>query len=227
MYFTFLSHLFPLQCGAGSTVPRERVRLKCYYALFLVCCGCDTSYIVSVHIQFQASLYTLSSCRGHSWRVWLAKHWKLQQLMFDKAAFQQIVLGQISLNLIMHLFYINWTTYLSTLYICLCIWLGGIYASQLSNFLKKLSWNTYTICLHLIFIKDKTLEKLKQCLLLWNVEILSQIQMKIYISFRRKLYCGVINVIWRYVDVITNTYGMLLYILNTVKMLSMKSYILK
>ena len=27
------------------------VRLKCYYALFLVCCGCDTSYIVSVHIQ--------------------------------------------------------------------------------------------------------------------------------------------------------------------------------
>ena len=23
LYFTFLSHLFPLQCGAGSTVPRE------------------------------------------------------------------------------------------------------------------------------------------------------------------------------------------------------------
>ena len=27
----------------------------------------------SVHIQFQASIYTLSLCRGHSWQVWLAK----------------------------------------------------------------------------------------------------------------------------------------------------------
>ena len=41
--------------------------------LFLVCCGCDTSYIVSVHIQCQASIYTLLLCRGHSWRVQLAK----------------------------------------------------------------------------------------------------------------------------------------------------------
>ena len=49
------------------------VRLKCYYAFFLVCCGCDTSYIVSIHIQCQASIYTLSLCRGHSWRVRLAK----------------------------------------------------------------------------------------------------------------------------------------------------------
>ena len=41
---------------------------------FLVCCGCDTSYIVSVHIQFQASINTISLlCRGHSWRVRLAK----------------------------------------------------------------------------------------------------------------------------------------------------------
>ena len=32
----------------------------------------DTSYIVSVHIQCQASIHTLSVCRGHSWRVrWL------------------------------------------------------------------------------------------------------------------------------------------------------------
>ena len=38
-----------------------------------MCCGCDTSYIVSVHIQFQASIYTLSLCRGQSWRVRLAK----------------------------------------------------------------------------------------------------------------------------------------------------------
>ena len=49
------------------------VRLKCYYAFFLVCCGCDTSNIVSIHIQCRASIYTLSLCRGHSWRVRLAK----------------------------------------------------------------------------------------------------------------------------------------------------------
>ena len=73
LYFTFLSHLFPLPCGAGSTVPREGFDSKSYYAFFLVCCGCDTSYIVSVHIQCQASKYTLSLCRGHSWRVRLAK----------------------------------------------------------------------------------------------------------------------------------------------------------
>ena len=39
----------------------------------LVCCGCDTSYIVSVHIQCQASIYSLSLFLGHSWRVRLAK----------------------------------------------------------------------------------------------------------------------------------------------------------
>ena len=38
-----------------------------------MCCGCDTSYIVSDHIQCQASIYTLSLCRGHSWQVRLAK----------------------------------------------------------------------------------------------------------------------------------------------------------
>ena len=40
---------------------------------FLVCCGYDISYIVSVHIQCQASIYSLSLCRGHSWRLRLAK----------------------------------------------------------------------------------------------------------------------------------------------------------
>ena len=40
---------------------------------FLFCCGCDTHYIVSVHIQSLASIYTLSLCRGHSWRMRLAK----------------------------------------------------------------------------------------------------------------------------------------------------------
>ena len=41
--------------------------------LFPGLCGCDTSHIVSVHFQCQASIYTLSLCRGHSWRVRLAK----------------------------------------------------------------------------------------------------------------------------------------------------------
>ena len=43
------------------------------YALFLKCCGCDTSYIVSVDIQCQAAMYTLLLCRRHSWRVRQAK----------------------------------------------------------------------------------------------------------------------------------------------------------
>ena len=51
----------------------KRSRLKCYYAFFLACCGSDTSYIVSVHIQCQASIYTLSLCHGNSWRMRLAK----------------------------------------------------------------------------------------------------------------------------------------------------------
>ena len=73
LYFTFLSHLFPLPCGAGSTVPREGFDSSVIMPFFLVCCGCDTSYIGSVHNQCQASIYTLSLCRGHSWRVRLAK----------------------------------------------------------------------------------------------------------------------------------------------------------
>ena len=35
--------------------------------------GLSYNIIMSVHIQFQASIYTLSLCRGHSWRVRLAK----------------------------------------------------------------------------------------------------------------------------------------------------------
>ena len=38
-----------------------------------MCCGCDTSYIESVHIQRQASISSFSLCSGHSWRVQLAK----------------------------------------------------------------------------------------------------------------------------------------------------------
>ena len=44
-----------------------------FLCLFLVRCGCDTSYILSVHIQCLASIYTLSLCRGYLWRVRLAK----------------------------------------------------------------------------------------------------------------------------------------------------------
>ena len=36
-------------------------------------CDCDTSNIVLIHIQCQASIYTLSLCTGYSWRVRLAK----------------------------------------------------------------------------------------------------------------------------------------------------------
>ena len=73
LYFTFLSDLFPLQCGSGSTVTREGFDSSVIMPFFLVCCGCDTSYIVSVHIQCQASICTLSLCRRHSWRVRLTK----------------------------------------------------------------------------------------------------------------------------------------------------------
>ena len=71
--FYILSHLFPLPCGAGSTVSREGFDASVIMPFSWWCCGCDTSYIVSVHIQCQASIYTLSLCRGHSWRVRLAK----------------------------------------------------------------------------------------------------------------------------------------------------------
>ena len=65
-------HLFPLLCEAGSTVPSEGFDSGVIMP-FSWCVVADTSYIVSVHIQCQASIYTLSLCRGHSWRVWLAK----------------------------------------------------------------------------------------------------------------------------------------------------------
>ena len=72
LYFTFLSHLFPLPYGTGSTVPLDWFD-SVLLCLFLVCCGCDTSYIVWVHIQCQAYIiYILPLCRGHSWRVRLA-----------------------------------------------------------------------------------------------------------------------------------------------------------
>ena len=68
----FLSRLFPLAVWSWQYSSLRGVRLKCYYAFVLVCCGSDTSYIGSVHIQCQASIYTLSLCLGHSMRVRLA-----------------------------------------------------------------------------------------------------------------------------------------------------------
>ena len=32
-----------------------------------MCCGCDTSYKETVHIQCEVFIYTLSLCRGHLW----------------------------------------------------------------------------------------------------------------------------------------------------------------
>ena len=73
LYFTFLSHLFPLPCGAGSTVPRKGFESSVIMPFSWCVVAVDTSYIVSVHIQRQASIYTLSLCRGYSCWVRLAK----------------------------------------------------------------------------------------------------------------------------------------------------------
>ena len=70
-------YLFPLPCGAGSTVPREGFDSSVIMP-FSWCVV--ASYIVSVHIQCQDSIYTLSLCRGHSWRVRLAKQETLTPL---------------------------------------------------------------------------------------------------------------------------------------------------
>ena len=72
-YIYIFVTLVPFAVRSWYYRSQQGVRLKCYYAYFLVRCGCDTSYIVSVLIQCQASIYTLSLCRGHSWQVRLAK----------------------------------------------------------------------------------------------------------------------------------------------------------
>ena len=53
LYFPFLSHLFPLPCGDGSTVPREGFDSS-VYAFFLVCCGL---YSVSPHPASSLHIY--------------------------------------------------------------------------------------------------------------------------------------------------------------------------
>ena len=75
VFYIFVTLVFFAVWSLLYSSPRgvQLNKLKCYYAFFLVCCDCDTSYIVSVHIQCQASIYTLPLCRWHSWWVRLAK----------------------------------------------------------------------------------------------------------------------------------------------------------
>ena len=72
VFYIFVT-LVPFAVWSWQYSSPRGVRLKCCYAFFLVCCGCDTSYIVWVHIQCQASIYTFSLCRRHSWWVRLTK----------------------------------------------------------------------------------------------------------------------------------------------------------
>ena len=72
LYITFLSHLFPLPCGAVSTVPPggSTPVLSCLFPGVLWLWHFLYSFL---HIQCQASIYTLSLCHRHSWQVRLAK----------------------------------------------------------------------------------------------------------------------------------------------------------
>ena len=74
-YFVFYIFviLVPFDVGSWQYSSPRGVRLKCYYAFFLVCYGCG-HFLCSVgNIQCQVSVYSLSLCRGHSWRVRPAK----------------------------------------------------------------------------------------------------------------------------------------------------------
>ena len=71
VFYIFVT-LFPLPCGAGSTVPREGFNSSVMMP-FSWCVVAVTLPIVSVHVQYQTSIYTLFFCHGHSWRVRLAK----------------------------------------------------------------------------------------------------------------------------------------------------------
>ena len=73
LYFTFLSHLFPLPCGAGSRVPRggSTQVLLCFFSAVLWLW--HFLYSVGPHPVSSLHKYTLSLCRWHSLRVRLAK----------------------------------------------------------------------------------------------------------------------------------------------------------
>ena len=61
--------LFALPCGAGSTVPREGFDSSVIMPFPL----CVVAVTPPIYGHYQASIYTFSLCRGHSWRVRLAK----------------------------------------------------------------------------------------------------------------------------------------------------------
>ena len=72
LYFTFLYQLFPLPCRTGSTVPRERFDWSVIMHFSWCVVAVTLLYSIGSH-QCQACIYTLSLCRGHSWRVRIAK----------------------------------------------------------------------------------------------------------------------------------------------------------
>ena len=72
LYFTFLSHLFPFPCGAGSTVPREGFDSSVIMPFPGVLWLWHFLYSVGPHPVSSHHIYPLL-CLGHSWRVRLAK----------------------------------------------------------------------------------------------------------------------------------------------------------
>ena len=60
LYFTFLSHLFPLPCGAGSTVPREGFNSSVIMPLWLW----HFRYSVSPHPVSSLHIYTFVVSRA-------------------------------------------------------------------------------------------------------------------------------------------------------------------
>ena len=69
MYFTFLSYLFPLPCGAGSTVPREGFDST----VVMPFPWCVVAVTLLILCRYTSSVKRLLLCRVHSWRVPLAK----------------------------------------------------------------------------------------------------------------------------------------------------------
>ena len=60
LYFTLMSHLFPLPCGAGSTIPRSSVIMPCPGVLWLW----HFLYSVSPHTVSSLHIYTFVVSRA-------------------------------------------------------------------------------------------------------------------------------------------------------------------
>ena len=73
LYFIFLSHLFPLPSRTGSTVPREWFDSRVIMPFSGVLWLWHFIYSVCPLPVSNRHIYTLLLCRGHSWRVRLAK----------------------------------------------------------------------------------------------------------------------------------------------------------